>query len=127
MQCLGWELGWRRTWLVLAAVFTLWPFVAMVGGGPAGLLGGPYTWGGRAFGWCVAGFFWAVYIIHPTLRYLALVWAMLLTLVDAGLVLNRLNIIQEPAHPSNLEIIGFGLLACFLLFCHFRSRIDFQR
>jgi hypothetical protein len=57
MQRIAWALLWRRTWLVLAAFFTLWCFVAMVSNGLAGFMGGPYTWGGRIFGWCVARLF----------------------------------------------------------------------
>ncbi|MGH9729943.1 MAG: hypothetical protein ACRD4V_15315 [Candidatus Acidiferrales bacterium] len=123
LECIGWELRTRRVWLVLALLYTILPFASLVGGELAGWLGGPHTWGGRVSLWGIAAFFWVLYIIRLPRRNGPLAGAILVSLGELALVLNRLNIIRDSsAHASGLAMIGIGILAAFLWIVHFRWR-----
>lgn len=79
----------------------------------------PHARGGRIAVWGAAVFFWLMYIIPPTRRYVALAVAIAVSLAELVLVLNRLNIIRhQAAHATNRGIIGMGVLAALCWIWH---------
>ncbi|MGH9433352.1 MAG: hypothetical protein ACRD3T_17615 [Terriglobia bacterium] len=123
LRRVGWELRSRRAWLVVALIYTFYPFVSLVNEELAAWLGGPHTWFSRVVWWCTAAFFWILYIIRISRRNLRLPLAIFVSVGELALVLNRLNIIRDPSgRGTGLEVIGVGALAAFLWVMHFRWR-----
>ncbi len=128
LEFIGWELRTRRVWLVLAVLYTLLPVLSLTSGELARWLGGPQTWGGRVVTWAIAIFFWILYIIRISRPSLPLAGAILVSLGELVLILNKLNVIRSPsAHGSGLAIIGIGAMAAFLWILHFRWRAPSRR
>lgn len=128
MQRIGWELRSRRVWLYSAVLCTLWPLVPLVGGQLAAWVGGPHTLVGRVSYWCVAAFFWLLYITRPARLNVLLAGAIMVSAGETAAILIRLRVIPAPAsQASNLGILALGLCAALCWFWYVRSRTTASR
>lgn len=120
LQCIGGELRWRRTWLVMALLFTVWSFAPLVGREFAEWLWAPHTQAGRVFAWSAAALFWILYAIGPRRGQLPLSLALILSCGEVVSVLVHLDILRDSARADRSVwapiFIGVNAALCWIVY-----------